>query len=240
MRMVIGVDWLCDDLLLLTVFAYRGRLAQAYAIGYALMGAELVRLAAKGQIDIVDDLIVITSEEPTGDAELDAALAEIGESASPPRPDEWVAQPRPRISGRYLERLEAAGVVRPQTRFSATRWLITDASRLAEARQRLDTIAASAGEVDLDQTAYAGLASAIGLGYRLYRGHAQSAERDRLRLIAAGRSTAGQAADGDSADTVEAATLAAIEAVTLAAIRAASQAAAQATASIADPGYGGG
>ena len=138
------MDWLCDDLLLLTVFAYRGRLAQAYATGYALMGAELVRLAAMGRIGIVEDMIVITSEEPTGDAELDTALTEIGESEDPPPPDEWVAQPRPRIAGRYLERLEAARVVRAQTRFSATRWLITDASRLAEARGRLDAIAGSA------------------------------------------------------------------------------------------------
>jgi hypothetical protein len=239
-----GVDWLCDDLLLLTVFAYRGRLAQAYATGYALMGAELVRLAAMGRIGIVEDMIVITSEEPTGDAELDTALTEIGESEDPPPPDEWVAQPRPRIAGRYLERLEAAGVVRAQTRFSATRWLITDASRLAEARGRLDAIAGSAGEVDLGQTAYAGLACAIGLDYRLYRGRAQSAERDRLHEIAAGHPAVSPAADGDfthghSADIVEAATLAAIEAVTQAAVGAASRAAAQAMASTADPGYGG-
>jgi uncharacterized membrane protein YgcG len=262
-----GVDWLCDDLLLLTVFAYRGRLA--HATGYALMGAELVRLAAMGRIGIVEDMIVITSAEPTGDAELDAALTEIGESEGPPWPDEWVAQPRPRIAGRYLERLEAAGVVRAQTRFSATRWVITDAARLAEARGRLDAVAGSAGEVDLGQTAYAGLACAIGLDYRLYRGRAQSAERDRLQEIAAGRPTVSPAAEGgfsgggsagggsagggfagggfsgggsaggDSADIVEAATLAAIEAVTQAAVGAASQAAAQAMASIADPGYGG-
>jgi Golgi phosphoprotein 3 (GPP34) len=252
-----GVEWLCDDLLLLTVFAYRGRLA--HATGYALMGAELIRLAAMGRIGIVEDMIVITSEEPTGDAELDAALTEIGESEDPPWPDEWVAQPRPRIAGRYLERLEAAGVVRAQTRFSATRWLVTDGARLAEARGRLDAIAGSVGEVDLTQTAYAGLACAIGLDYRLYRGRGQSAERDRLQEIAAGGPTVrpaagadfaggdfaggdfagGDFAGGDSADIVEAATLAAIEAVTQAAVGAASQAAAQAMASTADLGYGG-
>ena len=59
---------------------------------------------------------------------------------------------------------------RDMTRFSATRWLVTDAARLAEARGRLDAIAGSVGEVDLVQTAYAGLACAIGLDYRLYRG----------------------------------------------------------------------
>jgi hypothetical protein len=233
------VDSLCDDLLLLTVFAYRGRLAQAYAIGNALMAAELIRLAARGQIDIVDDVIVITAEEPTGDYELDVALVEIGEWDGPPRPEEWVAQPRPRIWGSYLDRLEAAGAVRAQTRFSATRWLITDASRLAEARGRLDSVAASVGEVDLDQAAYAGLACAIGLDFRLYRGRAQSAERDRLREIAAGRWTASPIAESDFGDSVGTTSLAAIEAVTQAAVRAASQAAALATVGTADPGYAG-
>jgi len=124
---------------------------------------------------------VLTSAEPTGDAELDAALAGIAEWASPPRPDEWVARPRLRIHGGYLERLAAAGVVRAQSRFSARRWHVSDASRLAEARQRLDLIAGSAGAVDLEQAAYAGLACVIDLDRRLYRGRARSAERDRLR-----------------------------------------------------------
>jgi hypothetical protein len=241
--MVIHVDWLAEDLLLLTIDAYRGRLGQAYALSYALMGAELIRLAAQGQIDLSGDRIVLTNAALTGDAELDAALAGIGESASPPRPDEWVARPRPRISGRYLERLEAVGVVRAETRFSATRWRISEASRLAEARQRLDVIAGSAGAVDLAQTAYAGLACAIGLDRRLYRGRARRAERDRLREIAAGRWTASPAAASDSADPARAdssaATLAAIDAATRAAVSAAAQAVAQATAAAANPGYGG-
>jgi hypothetical protein len=194
--MVIDVDWLAEDLLLLTIDAYRGRLGQAYALSYALMGAELIRLAAQGQIDLSGDRIVVTNATPTGDAELDAALAGIGESASPPRPDEWVARPRPRISGRYLERLEAVG-----------------------------------------------LACAIGLDRRLYRGRARRAERDRLREVAAGRWTASSAAASDSFDPApaasSAATLTAIDAATRAAVSAAAQAVAQATAAAANPGYGG-
>ena len=142
---------------------------------------------------------MLTSAEPTGDAELDAALAGIAEWASPPRPDEWVARPRLRIHGGYLERLAAAGVVRAQSRFSARRWHVSDGSRLAEARQRLDLIAGSAGAVDLEQAAYAGLACVIDLDRRLYRGRARSAERDRLREVAGARRAASREAAGDPA-----------------------------------------
>jgi Golgi phosphoprotein 3 (GPP34) len=90
---------------------------------------------------IVDDQVVVTSPAPTGDADLDAALARIGEPPLPPWADEWVARPRPCITGRYLERLIAAGVVGEQTRFGVTRWPITGTARLAEARQRLDLLA---------------------------------------------------------------------------------------------------
>src|SRR3981081_164870 len=114
--MVIHVDWLAEDLLLLTIDAYRGRLGQAYALSYALMGAELIRLAAQGQMAPSADRFGFPTRAPTRAAGLRRALAGMGESASPPRPDEWVARPRPRISGRYLERLEAVGVVRAETR----------------------------------------------------------------------------------------------------------------------------
>jgi len=84
---VTNVDWLSEDLLLLALDAGRGRgLGRTYAISYGLMGADLVRLAARGRIDIIDDQIVVRNPAPTGDAELDAALARIGEPASPPRP----------------------------------------------------------------------------------------------------------------------------------------------------------
>ena|SRR5215469_5625541 len=82
---------------------------------------------------------------------------------SPPRPGEWVAVAPPGITGRYLERLMAAGVICEETGFRitwrdlwgslasgfGTRWRICDAARLAEARERLDLIACSVGVVDL-------------------------------------------------------------------------------------------
>lgn len=99
-----------------------------------------------------------------------------------------------------LQRLVAAGVIRPETRFLVTRWRITDVSRLAEVRKQQDIIAKSSGAVDLTQAAYAGLACAIGLDRMLYRGLGRRAERHRLREIAAGRWTVCPAGTSDSVD----------------------------------------
>jgi hypothetical protein len=226
------VDWLGEDLLLLALDGGRGRVGRTYMISYGLMGAELVRLAACGRIDIVDDEVVVRSPAPTGDAELDAALARIGEPTTPPWPDEWV--PRPGILSRYLERLTATGVICEQSRSGITRWprwRITQAPRLAEARQRLDLLACSAGPVDLSQTAYAALACALRLDRVLYPGRRRRAERARLREIAAGHWTTRPALAGDSTDAAAASPdasngpdRAAIDAATLAAIRAAAYA----------------
>lgn len=211
-------------MLLLALDAGWGTLWRTFVISYALMGAEMVQLAASGRIDIVDDQTVVKSLAPTGDAELDAALASIGELASPARPGEWVAQPLPGIVLRYLERLRGAGVICKETRFQipwrdllgpgfgTKRWRICDAARLAEARERLDLIACSPGAVDLSQAAYAALACASGLDRLLYRGRGRRAQRDRLREIATGH------------------WITSIDTATLAAIRAAAHAVAHAAA----------
>jgi hypothetical protein len=232
-RIVSGVDWLGEDLLLLALDAGRGSLGRTHMINYGLMGAELVQLAACGRIDIVDDQVVVKGQAPTGDADLDAALAWIGEPTTPPWPDEWV--PRPRITSKYLERLTASGVICEQTRFWTTRWSITQAPRLAEARQRLDRSARSAGPVDLSQTAYAALACALSLDRLLYPGWRRRAERDRLREIAAGHWTTSSALASDSTDAAAASPdasngpdRAAIDAATLAAIHTAAYAVAAA------------
>lgn len=249
---VTGMDFLCEDLLLLAIDACQGRLGRVYAISYGLMGAELVRLAATGRITIAEDRVLVCSAAPTGDAELDAALARIGESASPPRPGDWVARPRLGIVAGYLHRLEAARVIQAETRWWLARYRVTDAARAAQTRQQLEAIARSAGPVDLGQAAYAGLACAIGLDRMLYRGRRQRAERRRLRDIAAGHWTAslpeaGQAArETDEAQrkatqaAVSAASLAAIDAATRAAVHAAIDAVAHATAATAHGGTAGG
>jgi golgi phosphoprotein 3 len=236
-RRVRGVDWLGEDLLLLALDAGRGRLERTYAISYGLMGAELVRLAACGRIGIVDDQVVVKSPAPTGDAELDAALAQIGEPPSPPRAGEWVQRVRPRITGRYLERLMAAGAVCEQTRFGVIRWPITNTARLAEARQRLDLIAWSAGPVDLSQTAYASLACAIGLDRVLTPAGAATPSGTACARSPPGAGPPAPALATDSADAAAASPdasseegRAAVEAATLATIRVATYAVAAAAA----------
>jgi hypothetical protein len=242
---VTGMDLLCEDLLLLAIGACQGRLGRVYAISYGLMGAELIRLAATGRITIAQDRVLVCSAAPTRDAELDAALARIGESASPPRPGDWVARPRLGIVAGYLHRLEAARAIQAETRWWLARYRVTDAARAAQTRQQLDAIARSAGPVDLGQAAYAGLACAIGLDRILYRGRRGRAERGRLRDIAAGHWTASppEAYEGQRKATqaaVGAASLAAIGAATRAAVDAATIAVAHATAATAHGGMAGG
>ena len=68
-------------------------------IDSALMGAELVRLAAAGRASIVQGRIVAGDRDATGDTELDAALASLIGAPFPPRPHTWVGLPRPGIRG---------------------------------------------------------------------------------------------------------------------------------------------
>src|SRR5262249_53672058 len=171
-RCVRGVDWLGEDLLLLALDAGRGRPGRIETISYGLMGAELVRLAACGRIDLADDQVVAKDPAPTGDADLDAALARIGEL------HEWV--PRPRIIDGSLERPGPRGVLCEQTWCGPTGGRIPAAAPRAEPRQRLDLIACSAGPADLSQPAYAALACALGLDRLLSPGRRRRAERDRL------------------------------------------------------------
>ena len=110
---------------------------------------------------------MVHSSAPTGDAELDAALASISQASRPPRAQRWVGHPRRGIESAYLDRLSAAGVIRKE-RALTTRWRITDTARVAEARARVDAIASSDGPVDLAQAALGGLAHVIGLDAALY------------------------------------------------------------------------
>jgi hypothetical protein len=107
------------------------------------------------------------------------------------------------------------------------RWRITDVARAADARARLDAIVHASGPVDTWQAAYAGLASASGLGPVLYPGWDNRGLRKRLDQIAEGKLTmpvatgpagdpTGQA-DRQIADAAQAATRAASDAAARAA-----------------------
>ena len=62
-----------EDLVLLTVQQGGGRLPAPNVTGVGLIGAELVRLAASGRVDIVSGRIGVLDAAPTGDAEASAS-----------------------------------------------------------------------------------------------------------------------------------------------------------------------
>src|SRR6266702_4405874 len=126
------MDSLGEDLVLLSVRPEKGTVATAERISFGLMGSELVRLAATGRIDIQRG----RSQVPTGDAELDAALGSLIGTRRPARPTQWVGRPRRGILQAYLNRLVAAGALRPERRVFGTRYFIADPVRAAHARAR--------------------------------------------------------------------------------------------------------
>jgi hypothetical protein len=201
-----------DDLFVLSIRARDGKLMTRGRIDSALMASELVRLAAAGRAWIEGGRIAARDRTATGDAELDAALLSLAGAAYPPRPETWVGLPRRGIRAAYAARLISAGVLRlePSRVLGTPRYQVTDPSRVAAARSRLDAVTRSAGATaggpraggaapdgapaggppaggppaELAQTALAGLASAIGLGDVLYPGREGRAPRTRMAQIA--------------------------------------------------------
>jgi pyruvate/2-oxoglutarate dehydrogenase complex dihydrolipoamide acyltransferase (E2) component len=232
------VDTLGEDLVLLAIDPDRGTIAARNRLPYGLRGSELVRLAASGRVGINGDRIVVLATGPTGDERLDAALASLAGARRPPKPKAWVGHPGTAIVDSYLARLAAAGAIREDRRtllgfIPALRWQIADAARAADTRARLDAIVHADGPVDTAQAAFAGLASASGLGPVLYPGMAHRHLRKRLEQIAKGELTQGagattlatRAATDAAARANQAATSAATEAATQAATQAATHAA---------------
>jgi len=228
------LDSLGDDLVLLTVSAYDGKLTTAQRLSFALMGSELVRLAAAGRITIAGGRVAVTGSSPGLGPFLDEALASLADSRREAKAKTWVSHPRRGIAQAYLEQLATAGVLRAEqgTRlgiFPFTRWHVTDAGRQAEVRARLDAVALSDGPVSTAQAALAGLAYAAGLGTVLYPGRAGRAVRARLERIAKGHEVAADVARaGDASSQAMAAANQAMAASTRAAVDAATAAATQA------------
>jgi hypothetical protein len=257
------MDTLGEDLVLLSIRPDNGTIATKSRLGYGLRGSELVRLAATGRVGITGDRIVVLDGQPTGDEQLDAALASLAGARRPPRPKTWVGHPGSQIVNTYLARLAATGAIRPERGtvlafVPVVRWRIADSARAADARARLDAIARATGPVDTAQAAFAGLASASGLGPVLYPGWANRQLRRRLERIAKGELSQGtgvaptaqatRAADAAGRAAAQSATDAAVQSATDAATAAATQAATHAAVSAAvhaahhaasDGGHGG-
>lgn len=225
------MDELGEDLLLLAMSS-DGTLVISARLRFGLAGSELVRLAAAGRVDIVRGRIGLLDSAPTGDPLLDEALASMAGGRRRPTAKAWVARNRPGLVGRYLARAERDGVIQAQRRkalgfIPVTRWLVLDIARAAQARGRLEAAAASSGQLESEQAALAGLASAIDVTRFVFPGRPGAAARKRLRDAAKRDRTAADASAAvlGAADAQHAATTAATAAATDAAVRAAADAA---------------
>jgi hypothetical protein len=237
-----ALSGLGEDLLLLSFRPSDGVIVTGARINYGLMGSELIRLAALRRVNVDERQITVLNQIPTGDAELDAALASLADG-KPLRPQNWVGRPRLGIRYDYAERLVRDGALRrePGRTLSRKRYTVAQSRRADEARERLDAIAYSTGSVDLAQAAFGGLAHAINLDGHLYPKFADRRVRRRLREIGSGKwtqaatdavSAAASAADAAS----QAATRAATEAAMHAAVHASVHAATTSAATAADTG----
>jgi hypothetical protein len=186
------MESLGDDLVLLSIRPDKGRIGNEERLGFGLMGSELVRLAARGRVSVNHGRVTVLDATPTGDTELDAALASLARARRPRKAQTWVGKPRRRICEAYQTRLARVRAIRIEERkflgmTIKPRLYVTDGRRLADARARLDAIALSSGPVNVTQTAYGGLAHAAGLPVLLYPGRDGRQARKRLAEVAAGK-----------------------------------------------------
>lgn len=109
------LDELGLDLLLLGV-SPDGTLVLPAKLRFGLAGSELVRLAARGRVDIARGRVIICGSGLTGDPLLDDALESMTKGWREPTAKAWVKRIRPGLVERYLARAEIAGVISKQQR----------------------------------------------------------------------------------------------------------------------------
>jgi len=183
------MESLGDDLVLLSIQPGGRRMRNEERLGFGLMGSELVRLAARGRVSVNDGRIIVLDAAPTGDTQLDAALASLAGARRAPKAQTWVRNKRRGINEAYQTRLARVRAIRIEERqflgmTIKPRLHVTDGRRVADARARLDAIALSSGPVDITQAAYGGLAHAAGLPELLYPGRDGRQARKRLAEVA--------------------------------------------------------
>jgi Golgi phosphoprotein 3 (GPP34) len=180
-----GLETLGTDLILLSPLDKRGSLDLPANLAYGLAGSELIRLVARGSVEIRDGKIVVLDANGTGDPILDKAL---NGCLGHPKAKNWVARNAATRTD-YLEALQDAGTVRRDEHkalwsFTVTDWYVTDTRRASEAMARLDAVADSTGPVGVEEAALAGLAYATGLARLRYRGPVNAQRRKRLKRLA--------------------------------------------------------
>lgn len=189
--MVGGVDTLGDDLVLLALRP--DGTVEPKRLRFVIRGGELVRLAAARRVgvrgqQVTRQVITVLDKKPTGDALLDAALADMAQR-------EWYAHTWVRMAvislpTKYLKRLAADGVVRRQRRrvrgiWWKSHWIVINDERMAQARGRLDAIVRARRTADLrpEDLALGALVHAADLELVHYDGREASLAARRLSRI---------------------------------------------------------
>lgn len=179
------MDRLGEDLVLLAI-GDDGRLPRLPRLRRALLSAELARLGEAGRIRIVRHRVVVSSELPLGDQEVDATLARLVAAQQPPPHISKVLRHPPRgIRSAYLIRLAGQGALRRRTRLiGRDRWYVVDAARHADVRALVERIATSQGPASMEDATLAGLIYAADMDAVIYPGLPGWQRRQRLERLA--------------------------------------------------------
>jgi hypothetical protein len=159
-----------------------------------LGGALLLELALAERVDVVDKKVVVIDPSPTGDAQVDEALARIAADEQGRKPGYWVAKLAKDARGRTLDRLvEAEVLTREESKvlrfFPRTRYPARDGVEPAEeseARQRLLAAVSGQGPVEPRTAALCALVTATSLDRKVFAGLDRKQVKARLKEISAG------------------------------------------------------
>jgi hypothetical protein len=177
-----------EDLVILAVGArprcgpYNGKLPLRFRHG--IRGAVLVALTLAGRVEVTDGRIFVRDPAPLGDLNLDEALTGLAAMRGAPV-GEWMADGPAGLVTAYFERLEAAGMLRPETvwlMFIAKRqgYRLVDPAYFENLRAALTSAATGIGRVEPGMAALAGLAHAGGIDHLIYPGRENAPLRARL------------------------------------------------------------
>jgi hypothetical protein len=174
-----------NDLVLLAIDPRRGKVSCPTELGVVLVAAELVDLVNSERIKVVSDQVVVTHSTTTGDALLDATLAELAEVEFPPTLPGWINRQRIGRTDRYLQVLGEERILREtREQDGPGRVFAADDRHRANLIARLKATAA-AREPALEDQIFAGLAHAAHIPDLVLSGFSKRRMRRRLAAIAA-------------------------------------------------------
>lgn len=220
---------LAEELLLLAYDDSGNVHAGAPALDYGLAGALLLELTLAHRLDVVEQRVVVTSDQPIDDPVADAALSAIAVDNARRTPEEWVGRLSRTVRDEILDRLVAGNVLRrekdrvlwifPRTRYPSTTGELPSAE--AEVRRRLYAAVAGDGPVEPRTAVLCALVRALHLERTAVPGRPRREIRERLKIVAEAQPPPGDPVSR-AVREMEAAVVAAITAVMVIAATAAS------------------